>query len=121
MRKAMAFIVLLLLGAPAISEDPVLKDLKRFTGIWKVQSMKVDGRDIPKADRSDNDLVVYDADGGWQQRGGRQILFQGIITAIATAARHKAIDYKIVKDGKEEGSARPTFLAKKAAVMPYAC
>jgi uncharacterized protein (TIGR03067 family) len=102
-QKVMMLAVAFLFGATAAGQDAVQKDLKRFTGTWKVQSVKVSGRELPKSEVSGNDQVVYDGDGGWQQRSEGETVYSGVITAIDIAAKHRAIDYRVVKDGADTG------------------
>jgi uncharacterized protein (TIGR03067 family) len=103
MRRTMLLLVGLLLGAPAVGQDSLQKDLKRFTGTWKVQSVTMNGRELPRTEMSQYDQVVYDGDGSCQQRSEGQTICTAVITAIDTAAKHKAIDYKIVMGGTDKG------------------
>lgn len=79
------------------------KELRRFAGTWKVQSLKVDGREVPKKEMG-NAEYVYDGQGGWQQRGAMRNPHSGVILAVeTTATKYKAIDYRVLKGGKTAG------------------
>ena len=103
MRGVMVLVVAVLGGTAAAGPYSVQHHLKRFTGTWKVQSVTVNGRELPRAERSQNDQVVYDADGGWEQRSEGQTIYQGVVTALDTGARYRAIDFKVVKGGTDAG------------------
>jgi uncharacterized protein (TIGR03067 family) len=95
--------VAVLIGATAVGQESVNKDLRRFTGAWAVRSVKVNGRELPKAETAQTDQVVYDGDGGWQQRSEGETVYAGVVTAIDAAATPKSIDYVVVKGGRESG------------------
>ncbi len=44
-------LLVLLLGADAVKDEAVRKDLKRFEGTWVVESMLLDGKPLSEADR----------------------------------------------------------------------
>jgi uncharacterized protein (TIGR03067 family) len=93
-------------GRGRVTDPPsALSDLKRFIGTWKVQSTVVNGRALPKGEVSQNDQVIYDSDGGWQQQSEGQTVSSGVIAAVDTAARHRAIDYRVLNGGTDVGKA----------------
>ena len=102
MRRVLLLAVALSFTATTFGQDAVVKEMKRFVGTWKVQSVKVSGKELPRRD-DDDSQVAYDAEGGWQQRSYNETIYSGNITALDTGAKFKTLDYKVVKGGTETG------------------
>jgi uncharacterized protein (TIGR03067 family) len=104
-----ALAVFPLLGGRATAQPAVPGELQRFIGTWHVETTTVNGRALPKAETSQNDQMVYDRDGGWQQRSEGQTISSGVIVAVDTAAHYKAIDYKVVKGASTGKTVRAIY------------
>jgi RNA polymerase sigma factor (sigma-70 family) len=78
------------------------RDWERLIGTWRVHSATVNGKgELPREDGDQNEQVIYDRDGGWQQKSAGQVLYSGTIGAINSTARPRTIDYKVLKGGRD--------------------